>query len=494
MDASFVAFGSFQFDIEHQVLFHDDAPVRLSRPGSSLLSVLLRHRGEIVSKDDLIHAAWPGQAVEESNLSVQIAQLRAQLGRCADGRPWVETIQRVGYRFAPQRAVSSAIALSRSLPKVAVLVSNAQIGSIAEEAIENIASALVRFSANKVLISTSHSALRNRKNAERQGANYLLEVVIRGELHAERLHIRLLEAASGTVLFMGQFEVALAGQSAGAIAAITASEVQSAEIRKSLLHCRESASAYDSYLRGRFRLLSSRQDDNAAAYAHMLEAVSLEPENPAYLSGLIEAMHHRAAVGWELFGAGHKQQTRELITRCLDLPGADATALALVGVAMFPVDEEDRGLATVRRALAMNGNSPLVLVCAGLTELWAGSLDEAERLFKKAISLAPSDPNQRFAAEGLTTLYRIRGDAKQSLEWADWGSAISSGLSGVHWGLITANQSLGRHLQSERQLARYMEVANTATVKGIAAGQHYRDSSRLTPLLEELARSGMPSA
>ena len=38
-----------------------------------LLALLLTRRGEIVSKADLIDAAWPGQAIEESDLSVQIA-------------------------------------------------------------------------------------------------------------------------------------------------------------------------------------------------------------------------------------------------------------------------------------------------------------------------------------------------------------------------------------------------------------------------------------
>ncbi|TIV64015.1 MAG: adenylate cyclase, partial [Mesorhizobium sp.] len=43
--------------------------------------------------------AWPGTAVEESNLSVQIASLRRLLGSMADSKEWIATVPRVGYRF-----------------------------------------------------------------------------------------------------------------------------------------------------------------------------------------------------------------------------------------------------------------------------------------------------------------------------------------------------------------------------------------------------------
>jgi class 3 adenylate cyclase/predicted ATPase len=53
----------------------------------------------LVSKDALNEAAWPGQAVEESNLTVQIAALRRVLGEAPGGAGWIETMPRRGYRF-----------------------------------------------------------------------------------------------------------------------------------------------------------------------------------------------------------------------------------------------------------------------------------------------------------------------------------------------------------------------------------------------------------
>ena len=41
-----------------------------------LLLLLLRRHGEILSRDEIMDAVWPGLSVEESNLTVQMAALR----------------------------------------------------------------------------------------------------------------------------------------------------------------------------------------------------------------------------------------------------------------------------------------------------------------------------------------------------------------------------------------------------------------------------------
>ena len=55
--------------------------------------------GEVLTKSDLIDVAWQGAAVEETNLSVQIASLRKHLGLSPGGADWIATVPRVGYRF-----------------------------------------------------------------------------------------------------------------------------------------------------------------------------------------------------------------------------------------------------------------------------------------------------------------------------------------------------------------------------------------------------------
>ena len=69
-------FGPFRLDADAEILFRDARPIVLGQRAVALLRLLLEHAGRPVSKDTLFDAAWPGLAVEDSNLTVQIAALR----------------------------------------------------------------------------------------------------------------------------------------------------------------------------------------------------------------------------------------------------------------------------------------------------------------------------------------------------------------------------------------------------------------------------------
>lgn len=93
------ALGPFSLDTVNSALFHGSEPIALGRRAVALLRTLIERPGALVSKEVLIEAAWPGQAVEDSNLPVQIAALRRALGKAPGGVHWIETMPRRGYRF-----------------------------------------------------------------------------------------------------------------------------------------------------------------------------------------------------------------------------------------------------------------------------------------------------------------------------------------------------------------------------------------------------------
>ena len=92
-------FGSFCLDADAEILFRGAATTSLGRRAVALLRVLIQQPGVLVSKDSLIEAAWSGQAIEESNLPVQIAAVRRVLGEEPEGERWIETLPRRGYRY-----------------------------------------------------------------------------------------------------------------------------------------------------------------------------------------------------------------------------------------------------------------------------------------------------------------------------------------------------------------------------------------------------------
>ena len=92
-------FGSYQLDAGERVLLRDRQPVNLPLKDLETLIVLVENAGHIVEKEELLQKVWPGVFVEEGNLAVRVFNLRQVLGDTADGRQYIETIPRRGYRF-----------------------------------------------------------------------------------------------------------------------------------------------------------------------------------------------------------------------------------------------------------------------------------------------------------------------------------------------------------------------------------------------------------
>jgi pimeloyl-ACP methyl ester carboxylesterase/DNA-binding winged helix-turn-helix (wHTH) protein len=111
-------FGPFQLDTRERRLSRgcDVIPLRLKV--FDTLRVLVENAGRLVTKQELLDAIWPETTVEENNLNHNVSVLRKALGEKATGQQYIETVPRVGYRFAAtveaaepraQAAVASAV-------------------------------------------------------------------------------------------------------------------------------------------------------------------------------------------------------------------------------------------------------------------------------------------------------------------------------------------------------------------------------------------------
>jgi eukaryotic-like serine/threonine-protein kinase len=95
----FYDFGPFRIDADQRVLLRDGQPVALTPKVFDTLFLLVRNKGRLMEKDELMKALWPDSFVEESNLPQNIFTLRKVLGEKDDGERFIETIPRRGYRF-----------------------------------------------------------------------------------------------------------------------------------------------------------------------------------------------------------------------------------------------------------------------------------------------------------------------------------------------------------------------------------------------------------
>jgi DNA-binding response OmpR family regulator len=89
--------GPIALDELRRLVTVDEKPVKLSPREFSLLECLLRHAGQVLSRDQLLDYAWPyGDMLTHNTVDTYIHYLRDKLGT-AGGR--ILTVRGVGYRM-----------------------------------------------------------------------------------------------------------------------------------------------------------------------------------------------------------------------------------------------------------------------------------------------------------------------------------------------------------------------------------------------------------
>ena len=90
-------FGDFHLDVSEQRLMRGAELIPLTAKAFELLCVLVAESGHLVDKQELLRRVWGEAFVEEAVLSVNVAAIRRAFGE--DGRRYIETVPKRGYRF-----------------------------------------------------------------------------------------------------------------------------------------------------------------------------------------------------------------------------------------------------------------------------------------------------------------------------------------------------------------------------------------------------------
>ena len=95
-----VAFGDFEFDLASGELRRGDSTNRLAPQSASVLALLVRRQGDVVTRAELRERFAPDTNVEfDQGLNFCIRQLRIALSDDAAEPEYIETLHRRGYRF-----------------------------------------------------------------------------------------------------------------------------------------------------------------------------------------------------------------------------------------------------------------------------------------------------------------------------------------------------------------------------------------------------------
>jgi TolB-like protein/DNA-binding winged helix-turn-helix (wHTH) protein len=113
-------FEPFQLDVRNAQLWRGSEAVRLTNKALAVLCHLIERSGQLVTKDELFAAVWPGVVVSDSALVACIGELRRALGDARRTPHFIETVHGRGYRFLPsittQPVASAKLQVPSSTP------------------------------------------------------------------------------------------------------------------------------------------------------------------------------------------------------------------------------------------------------------------------------------------------------------------------------------------------------------------------------------------
>ncbi|RDJ14915.1 winged helix-turn-helix domain-containing tetratricopeptide repeat protein [Rhizobium grahamii] len=499
------AFGEFVLDPGRGLLRNGRA-VALGQRGIALLEALLEGRGGVVSKDALMERVWPGIAVEESNLTVQVAALRKALGPAPDGQEWIATVPRAGYRFMPTNVEAKAVATQELRPALAVLPFSNLSGDprqdyFADGIVDEIIAALSRFRSFAVIARDCSFAYRGmdvRKIAAELGVSYVLEGSIRQSGNRLRIVAELVEGQGGTHMWAQTFDGTLdeifdfQDRITERVATLIEPLIQTAEIERSRRERPGSVATYDIYLQALAKISTEIESDNAAAYALLMQGLAIEPDNAQLLAHAAWALEHRYTMGWPALTDDDVGACAALARKALEHGAGDAMVMAHCGVALMQtVKDYDWGLAVLQAAAESNPNNPMAVVRAGVGHLHCGDISDALSHFHRANRLTPGDRGAHFSLCGIAHAHVVLGEYGQAVAWASRALASNPNFEATLWVLIAASAHLGRMEEAHRHLAALRRLTPDITIERIRAGQAGKYPDRIAGVLDGLRLAGV---
>jgi TolB-like protein len=201
----------FAIDVAANLATKNGEPLQVGHRGIALLAALFKRPGEVITKSELMDAVWGGAAVEEGNLTVQIAALRRALGPSATGADWIVTVPRVGYRFVTAPSSPGREQASIAVLPFANLSSDPEQAFFADGLAEEIIVALGKLPGLVVIARNSSFAYRGsdvdvRKVGSDLDVRYVLSGSVRRGGNRLRMSVQLADAESGAQLWAETFD------------------------------------------------------------------------------------------------------------------------------------------------------------------------------------------------------------------------------------------------------------------------------------------------
>ncbi len=481
-----VRFDCYEVDLAAGRLSKRGTRLPLRDKSFALLTALLEHPGELVTRDDLRRRLWGDDTFVDfdNNLNTVLGRLREALNDSGEHPRFIETLPKRGYRFIAEvhHVLSQPAAVSVGRPRLLVLPVVNLSGDPGEEYFsdaltDEIITAIAAISPQHLGVIARTTAMRykgSRKNVERIGHELAVDYVVEGSVSrgAGRMtiNVQLIQVRDQTHLFARKYDAETHDvfKLHNSIARAIATHVPSldATVRTRIAnmaeHVRRTPTqdivAYNLYLQGRFRMYR----DVADAKPYFEQALARDPQFALAYDGLAEYNFWAGFVGL----APPKEACTEGLwaaLRALEIDNALAETHALLGqfrkVLNYNWSEVQREMVLARQ---LNPSSLLVKFRYAISGLMpVGRLNEAVAELETVLDL---DPLNLEARRWLGLMHWWRRDYDRAIEQARAVLVIDPNYPTAHVLIGVTRCAQRKFDEGIRELRKCVELSNRAPV------------------------------
>jgi TolB-like protein/Tfp pilus assembly protein PilF len=505
------AFGPFMLDVDRGTLSRDGRPMAVGHKGLLLLQAFLQSRGKILDKASLMDVAWPGAAVEESNLSVQIAALRKLLSTAHDGSEWIATVPRVGYRFAglvtpPAQTATTDGAEGNSLsrPSIAVLpfgiIGEADKEYLADGLTEDIITALSRFRWFRVIGRNSAFAFKGKlidvlQIARELGARYVLQGSVRHSALRLRISAQFIDASDGSNVWAERYDLEMADvfaiqdEIAERVAGAIEPELLKTESYLAATRHTGNMTAWDLVRRGTWHFHKVTREDHLTARTLFRRACAIDPDLPESHIWLGRVSAGIIAYGWSDAPNADSKEGVDAAARAIALDPRDPYAHYAFAIANAYGNAPTVAISAAEKAITLSSSFALGYLVLGMARLFAGLARQAIEPLEHGLMLNPNDPQNLVWYNVLAYAQLLAGEPERALASANKVLAVRPTFRPTFETLACCHVSLGklgdaRHCASRMNKLQGPESHFLAPLKQL----HPEWDERISQMLEQ-ARS-----
>lgn len=432
------AFDRYVIDLDRACLMRDGTEVSLRPKSFDALVYLVKNRGRIAAKDELIAAVWPATFVTEDSLVKCIQEIRSALND--EEQRFVRTVPRRGYLFdaelsAPDDTVNgrrsrTGLALAASVTIAALALGLAYFSQRGSEAPvmpaprsvavmpftnlspdpdneyfaagihESILNQIVRIGdLNTIARTTMQRYAETDKSlgeiARELNVQAILEGSVRFADNRVLVTAQLIEPDSDLHLWSNEYDrplddiFAIQADIARQISAALEVELSAAEDRALDESPVESVEAYQLYLRGRYHWEKTTSRDLKQSIGYYQQAINIEPGFARAYAGLADSYAMLQALGTDA-PEYYIAQAKAAADRALELDPDLAEGYVSRGLNKYFYDwDHAGGDADLEKAIALSPNLAVAHQIYGKNLVVSRRFDKAERALQRALELDP---------------------------------------------------------------------------------------------------------